>query len=75
MAAILTPGFIYWDGFKYVLEPGTFVPAGDLAGNAISQEVVGIESHPVPGPTGTNTVPAFGPALLLFGAQVVVVEV
>jgi hypothetical protein len=56
MAAILTPGFIYWDGFKYVLEPGTFVPAGDLAGNAISQQVVGIETHPVPGPTGSNTV-------------------
>ena len=56
MGAILTPGFVYWDGFKYVLEPGTFTPAGDLAGNAISQQVVGIENHPVPGPIGNNTV-------------------
>lgn len=54
--SILVPGFLYWDGFKYVLNPGTFTPAGDLSGDAISQTVVGIENHPVPNPTGTGTV-------------------
>jgi hypothetical protein len=53
---ILTPGYLYWDGFKYVLEPGTFTPAGDLSGDALSQTVIGIETHPVPGPSGVNTV-------------------
>jgi hypothetical protein len=65
---ILTPGFLYWDGFKYILTSGTFTPAGDLSGDAISQTVVGIQGNPIPGPTGTNTVLTWTGSALIWGS-------
>jgi hypothetical protein len=65
---ILTPGFLYWDGFKYILTSGTFTPAGDLSGDAISQTVVGIQGNPIPGPAGTNTVLTWTGSALIWGS-------
>lgn len=65
---ILTPGFLRWDGFKYILTPGTFTPAGDLSGDAISQTVVGIQGNPIPGPAGTNTVLTWTGSALIWGS-------
>lgn len=62
MGIILQPGYLYWDGTKYVLNnaqgpagtagpPGpagtSFVVGGDLSGTSGAQTVVGLQSHAV----------------------------
>jgi hypothetical protein len=58
---ILVPGYLYWDGHKYILVPGIATtpsgPAGgDLGGTYPDPTVVGIRGNSVPVPGGTNTV-------------------
>jgi hypothetical protein len=55
---ILIPGYLYWDGTKYVLSPGTsgieFTANGDLAGSPLTQQVIGLQTIPVSSSIPTN---------------------
>lgn len=56
MASILKPGYLRWDGSKFVLDPSveivgppgpSFTAGGDLSGDAVSQTVIGLQGHAV----------------------------
>jgi hypothetical protein len=55
---ILIPGYLYWDGTKYILTPGTagtvFTANGDLSGSPNTQKVIGLQTIPISSTHPTN---------------------
>jgi hypothetical protein len=55
---ILIPGYLYWDGSKYILTPGTagtvFTANGDLSGSPNTQKVIGLQTIPISSTHPTN---------------------